>query len=161
MSHLLISIFSFLLAMVFAAVWGAHLFETAVLYSAWASDPPKSFIEFLATASAKTLARFWRALVGWLYAAASFAIIVAVVTGLRVHFALAIAGACGLVHLAMIVLIFASTNVKLGFYGGPGAASLEPQVAKTLILRWGRWNFVRLGFETVGLAAALIAFGAS
>jgi len=42
MSDLLVSVVSFLLAMVFAAVWGAHLFETTVLFRVWAADPPKA-----------------------------------------------------------------------------------------------------------------------
>ena len=152
---------SLLLSVAFAAVWGAHLFETAVLYSAWVSDPPKSFVEFLATAAASRLARFWQTLVPGFYTVSSVAAIAAVVTGLQTHLALAVAGLCGLIHLAMIILIFAPTNQKLGFYGGPGVASLDPRVARNLILRWGRWNSVRLGFETIGLIAALLAFRAS
>ena len=161
MSDLLLNAFAFLLAVVFAAVWGAHVFETAVLYSAWAAEPPKSFFEFLATRSAKTLARFWQILAPSLYTVAITALIIAFVAGMQMHLALALAGICGLIHLAMIVLIFAPTNTKLGFYGGPGAASLDPRLAKTLIRRWGRWIFVRLGFETAGLVAALVAFKAS
>ena len=156
-----LNVFSFLLAAVFAVVWGAHGFETAVLYSAWAADPPQSLLEFLATGAAKKLARFWQILAPGLYLMAFGAVIVAAMRGLRMDLALALAGLCGVIHLAMIVAIFAPTNVKLGFYGGPGVASLDPQAAKALVLRWGRWNFVRLGFETVGLFAALIAFRAS
>jgi hypothetical protein len=158
MPELLISAVAFLLAIVFAAVWGAHLFETGVLYAAWTTDPPKSFIAFLESDTAKPLAGFWRTLVPGLYTMAFLAIIVAAVAGVQTHLALAVAGVCGLIHLAMIVLIFSPTNVKLGFYGGPGAASLDPQVARGLIFWWGKWNYVRLGFETAGLIAAIIAF---
>ena len=137
---------------------GAHVFETAALYLAWLEDFPNSFLEFLTTRSAKKGAKFWQTLVPWLYTASFIAVILAVVAGLRTHLALALSGVCGLIHLTLIVLIFLPTNRKLGFYGGPGVANLDPPVAKTLILRWGRWNFVRLGFEATGLIAALIAF---
>jgi hypothetical protein len=157
----LVSVVSFVLTVIFATVWGAHAFETAALYLAWIEDFPKSFLEFLATRSAKKGGMFWRRLVPCLYLVSLIAVILAVVAGLRTNFALALAGACGLTHLTMIILIFAPTNTKLGFYGGPGIASLDPHVAKTLLLRWGRWNFVRLGFEATGLIAALLAFRAA
>ncbi len=86
--------------------------------------------------------------------------IAAVATGLQTHLALVIAGLCGLIHMAMIFAIFLPTNVKLGFYSGE-PASLEAQVVTTLVRRWGGWNFVRLGVETVGLVAALLALKAS
>ena len=160
MSDFLIIATSFLLATVFAAVWGAHVFETAVLFRVWAAEPPKALPAFVATPYATRLARFWRALAPGLYTVAPIAVIVAVVAGLQVHLALAMAGVCGLIHLAMVVLIFLPTNVKLGFYSGE-PASLDPQVVTTLVQRWGRWNLVRLGVETVGLVAALMAFKAS
>lgn len=97
-----------------------------------------------------------------LYTFASIALIVAVVSGLRMRPAIVVAGACALIHLALNLLIFLPTNLKLGFDpGGPGASNLDPQTAKTLMRRWGRWNFARLGVETAGLIAALFAFRAS
>jgi len=95
-----------------------------------------------------------------LYVTAPIAVIVAAVAGLRIHLALAIAGVCGLIHMAMIFVIFLPTNVKLGFYSGE-PASLDPQLVTTLVRRWGGWNFARLGVETVGLVAALLALKAS
>ncbi len=160
MSDLLVSVVSFLLATVFAAVWGAHLFETAVLSRVWAADPPKALPAFVATPYSTRLAGFWRALAPGLYVIAPIAVIVAAVAGLRIHLALAIAGVCGLIHMAMIFAIFLPTNMKLGFYSGE-PASLDPQVVTTLVRRWGGWNFVRLGVETVGLVAALLALRAS
>jgi hypothetical protein len=160
MSDLLVGVVSFLLATVFAAVWGAHVFETTVLFRVWADDPPKALPAFVATPYSMRAASFWRALAPGLYVIASAAVIVAVVEGLQIHLALAIAGACGLIHMAMIFAVFLPTNVKLGFYSGE-PASLDPQVVTTLVRRWGKWNFVRQGVETVGLVAALLALKAS
>lgn len=160
MFDLLVSVVSFLLAAVFAAVWGAHVFETTVLFRVWAADPAKALPEFVATPYSMRLARFWRALAPALYMIAPIAVIVAVVAGLQVHLALGIAGVCGLIHMAMIFAIFLPTNAKLGFYSGE-PASLDPQVVTTLVRRWGGWNFVRLGVEAVGLFAALLALKAS
>jgi hypothetical protein len=160
MSGLLVSVVSFLLAAVFAAVWGAHLFETAVFYRVWAADPAKALPAFFATPYSTRGAAFWRVLAPSLYVIAPIAVIVAVVAGPRMHLALAIAGGCGLIHMAMIFAIFLPTNTKLGFYSGE-PASLDPQVLTTLVRRWGGWNFVRVGVETVGLVAALLALKAS
>lgn len=160
MSDFLMMAVTFLLAVVFAAVWGAHVFETTGLFPVWAADPPKSMPAFVATPYSTSLARFWRSLVPVLYTLAPIALVVAVVTGLQAHIALAIAGACGLIHLGMIILIFLPLNVKLGFYSGE-PTTLDPQTLTALVRRWGRWNFVRLGFETIGLVAALIAFKGS
>lgn len=160
MSDLLVSVVAFLSATVFAAVWGAHLFETTVLFRVWATDPPRALPAFVATPYSARLGGFWRVLAPGLYGIASIAVIVAVVAGLRTHPALAIAGVCGLIHMAMIFAIFLPTNVKLGFYSGE-PASLDPQVVTALVRRWGGWNFVRLGVETVGLVAALVALKAS
>jgi len=160
MSDLLVGVVSFLLATVFAAVWGAHVFETTVLFRVWADDPPKALPAFVTTPYSVRAAGFWRVLAPGLYVIASAAVIVAVVAGLQAHPALAIAGVCGLIHMTMIFAIFLPTNIKLGFYSGQ-PASLDPQVLTTLVGRWGGWNLVRLGVETVGLAAALLAFKAS
>ena len=160
MSDLVVSVVSFLSAAVFAAVWGAHLFETTVLFRIWTADPPKALPAFVATPYSMSLAGFWRVLAPVLYTIAVVAVIAAVVTGLQTHLALAIAGLCGLIHMAMIFAIFLPTNVKLGFYSGE-PASLDPQLVTTLVRRWGGWNFVRLGVETVGLVAALLALKAS
>ncbi|HXQ10150.1 MAG TPA: hypothetical protein VN805_04030 [Caulobacteraceae bacterium] len=160
MSDLLVSVVSFLLATVFAAVWGAHVFETAVLFRVWAADPPKALPAFVATPYSMRGAGFWRALAPCLYVMATIAVIVALVAGLRMHLAMAAAGACGLIHMAMIFAIFLPTNVKLGFYSGE-PANLDPQVLTTLVRRWGGWNFARLGVETAGFAAALLALKAS
>lgn len=160
MPDFLIGAVSFLLAAFFAATWGAHIFETTVLFRVWAADPPKALPAFVATPYSMTLGRFWRALVPGLYVIALIAVIVAVVAGLQIHLALAIAGVCGLIHMAMNFAIFLPTNMKLGFYSGE-PAGLDLKVVTTLVRRWGAWNFVRLGVETVGLVAALLAFKAS
>ena len=162
MLELLVSAVSWLLAVFFAAAWGAHLYQATVLFPVWASDPPKSLLDWLATPYAMRVYGFFRRLVPGLYTVASIAVVVAVVTGLRMRLALAVAGVCGLIHLTMILMIFLPTNLKLGLDpGGPGASSLDPQTVKMLVRRWGRWNLVRLGVETVGLIAALFAFKAS
>ena len=153
---------SWLLAMSFAAIWGAHLFQATVLFPVWASDPPKSLLEWLAVPYAMRVAGFFQRLAPTLYVVAGIALAVAIAAGLQMRLALAIAAVCGLIHLTMIVLIFFPTNMKLGL--DPGAedpASLDPQTVKMLVRRWGRWNLVRLGVETVGLIAALFAFKAS
>ena len=160
MSELLVSAASFLMAAVFAAVWGAHVFETSVLFRVWAAEPPKALPAFVATPYSMRLAGFWRTLAPGLYTLSVIAVIVSVVAGLQTHLALALAGVCGLVHLAMIMLIFMPTNVRLGFYSGE-PASLDPQFVIALVRQWGRWNLVRLGFETVGLAAAFVALRVS
>ena len=148
--------------MSFAAVWGAHLYQTTVLFPVWASDPPKSLVEWLATPYAMRVPRFFRPVVSVLYTFATIAVVVAAVMGMRTLPALAVAGVCGLIHLALILLIFLPTNLKLGLDpGGPGASSLDPQTVKTLVRRWGRWNYVRFGVETAGLIAALFAVKAS
>ncbi len=153
---------SWLLAMSFAAVWGAHLYQVTVLFPVWASDPPKSVVEWLATPYAMRVPGFFRTVVSLLYTFATIAVVVAVVTGLRMRLGLGVAGFCGLIHLALNLLIFLPTNLKLGLDpGGPGASSLDPQMVKMLVRRWGRWNFVRLGVETAGLLAALFAVRAS
>jgi hypothetical protein len=151
---------TFLLAIVFAAVWGAHVFETTVLFRVWAEAPSTALPGFVATPYAKTLGRFWQALTPGLYVMSFIAPIVALLAGLQAHAAMAIAGLCGLIHLAMVVLIFLPTNVKLGFYSGK-PASVDPQVIARLLSQWGRWNLVRLGVETAGLTAALLALKAS
>lgn len=162
MLQFFVSVVSRLLAISFAAVWGAHLYQVTVLFPAWASDPPKSVVEWLATPYAMRVPGFFRTAVSLLYTVASIALVVAVVTSLRTQLAMAIAGVCALVHLALNLIIFLPTNLKLGFDpGGPGASSLDPQMVKMLMQRWGRWNFVRLGVETVGLIAALFAIKAS
>ncbi len=161
-AQFLVSALSGLLAMSFAAVWGAHLYQTTILFPAWASEPPKSVIEWLATPYAKRVPRFFQIVVSVLYTFATIAVIVAVATGLRTRPALGIAGICGLIHLALNLLIFLPTNVKLGFDpGGPGASKLDPQMVKMLVRRWGRWNYVRFCVETAGLIAALFALKAS
>ena|SRR5579872_6157419 len=158
MLQFFVSVVSWLLAMSFAAVWGAHLYQVTVLFPAWASDPPKSVVEWVATPYAKRVPGFFRPLVSALYTVATIALVVAIVTGLRVHLGLAVAGVCALIHLALNGLIMLPTNLKLGFDpGGPGASSLDPQMVKMLIRRWGRSNLVRLGVETIGLIAALFA----
>jgi len=48
-AQFLISVESWLLAVSFAAVWGAHLYQTTVLFPEWVSEPPKSVIAWLAT----------------------------------------------------------------------------------------------------------------
>jgi lysylphosphatidylglycerol synthetase-like protein (DUF2156 family) len=158
MLQFIVSTVSWLLAMSFAAVWGAHLYQVTVLFPVWASDPPKSVVEWLATPYAMRVSGFFRTVVSLLYTFATIALVVAVVTALRMRLALAVAGVCALIHLALNLLIFLPTNRKLGFDpGGPGASSLDPQMVKMLIRRWGRWNFVRLSIETAGLIAALFA----
>lgn len=162
LAHYFVSAVSWLLAMSFAAVWGAHLYQTTVLFPAWVSDVPRSLVEWLATPYAKRVPRFFQWLVSVLYTFASIAVVVAVVTGLRMRLGLGIAGVCGFIHLTLNLLIFLPTNLKLGFDpGGPGASSLDPQMVKMLVRRWGRWNFVRFGVETAGLIAALFAVKAS
>ena len=144
--------------MSFAAVWGAHLYQATVLFPAWFSDLPKSLVEWLATPYAMRVPGFFRRVVSVLYTFATLAVIAAVVTGLRMRLGLVVAGVCGLIHLALNLLIFLPTNLKLGLDpGGPGVSSLEPQMVRMLVRRWGRWNFVRLGVETAGLIAALFA----
>ncbi len=161
-AQIIVSAVSWLVAMSFAAVWGAHLYQTTVLFPAWVSELPKSLIEWLATPYSMRVPGFYRRVLGVLYTFATIAVIVAVVTGLRMRLGLGIAGVCGLIHLALNLLIFLPTNLKLGLDpGGPGASSLDPQVVKMLVRRWGGWNFVRLGVETAGLIAALFAVKAS
>lgn len=157
-----VSAVSWLLAMSFATVWGAHIYQVTVLYPVWASEPPRTVVEWLATPYAMRVPGFFRSAVSLLYTVASIALVLAVVTGLRMRLALVVAGVCALIHLALNLLIFLPTNLKLGLDpGGPGASSLDPQTVKMLMRRWGRWNFVRLGVETAGLIAALFAFKAS
>ena len=158
MLQFLVSAASWMVVMAFACVWGAHVYQITVLYPAWASDPPKSVIEWVATPYAKRVPGLFRPLVSILYTVASIGLIVAVVGGLRMHISLALAGVCALIHLTINMMIMVPTNLKLGFDpGGPGAASLEPHAVKMLIRRWGRGNLVRLGVETVGLIAAIVA----
>src|SRR5579872_627886 len=153
---------SWLLAMLFAAVWGAHVFDTAVLFPVWASEPPKSLLEYQATPYPMRIVSLFRRLVPALFIVAVIVVLVASVTGLRTRLALAVAGVCGLIHMAIIVLVFLPTNRKLGFLPGrPGASNLDSQVVKMLVQRWGRWNLVRLGVDTAGLIAALFAFKTS
>jgi hypothetical protein len=162
MPQFIASAVSWLLAMSFAAVGGAHLYQTTVLFPVWASDVPQSLVKWLATPYAMRVPGFFRRAVGVLYTFATIAVVIAVVTGLRVRVGLAVAGVCGLVHLALNLLIFLPTNLKLGLDpGGPGASSLDPQMVQMLVRRWGRWNFVRLGVETTGLIASLFAVKAS
>jgi hypothetical protein len=162
MIHLIVTVISFLLAMVFAAAWGAHIFETAVIYSVQASDPPQSLADWVATPAATKVPGFWRRLVPGLYTAATIAVAVSMIMGVRMQLALAIAGVCAFIHLTMNVLIFLPINTKLGFYSaGKSAPGIDPHAAKTLVRRWGRWNYVRLGVETAGLIAAIFAFRAA
>jgi hypothetical protein len=157
-----VSAVSWLLAMSFAAVWGAHLYQTTVLFPAWVSELPKSLLEWVAAPYSMRVPGFFRRAVSALYTFATIALVVAVLTGLRMRLGLVVAGVCGLIHLALNLLIFLPTNLKLGLDpGGPGASSLDPQMLKMLVRRWGRWNFVRLAVETAGLIAALFAVKAS
>jgi hypothetical protein len=159
MIHLIATAVSFLLAMFFAAAWGAHIFETAVIYSVQASEPPRSLVEWIATPAAMKVPGFWRRLVPGLYTVATIAVVVSIIMGVRTELALVIAGVCGFIHLTMNVLIFLPINTKLGFYSaGKSASGIDPQAAKTLLRHWGQWNYVRLGVETAGLIAALFAF---
>jgi len=162
LAQFFVSAVSWLLAMSFAAVWGAHLYQATVLFPAWFSDLPKSLLEWLATPYAIRVPGFFRRAVSILYTFATIAVVVAVVTGLRMRLGLGVAGVCGLIHMALNLLIFLPTNLKLGLDpGGPGASSLEPRMVRMLARRWGRWNFVRLAVETAGLIAALFAVKAS
>jgi hypothetical protein len=162
MPQFIVSAASCLVAISFAAVWGAHIYQVSVLFPVWGSELPNSLVEWLATRYAMRVPGFFRTVVSILYTFATIALIVAIVTGLRMHLDLAVAGVCGLIHLALNLLIFLPTNLKLGLDpGGPGISSLDPQMVKILFRRWGRWNFVRLGVETAGLIAALFAVKAS
>jgi hypothetical protein len=162
MLQFFVSAISWLLAMSFAAAWGGHLYQVTVLFPVWASDPPKSVVEWLATPYAMRVPGFFLTVVSLLYTFATIGLVVAVVTTLRMRLAFAVAGVCALMHLALNLLIFLPTNRKLGFDpGGPGASSLDPQMVKMLIRRWGRWSFVRLSIETAGLIAALCALKTS
>jgi len=153
---------SLLLAMFFAAAWGAHLLWASVFFPPVAAEPPKSLFDWLATPYAMRLFGFWRRLVPCLYLLALIAVVEAAIMGLRTRPTLAVAGVCGLLHAAMVFGIFLPINLKLGLDpGGPGPSSLAPQMVETLLRRWGRWNFVRIGVETTGLIAALFAFRAS
>jgi Domain of unknown function (DUF1772) len=119
-------------------------------------------VEWLATPYAMRVPGFFKTVVSVLYTLATIALVVALVTGPRMRRALIVAAVCALIHLALNLLIFLPTNLKLGFDpGGPGASNLDPQMVKMLMRRWGRWNFVRLGIETAGVIAALLAFKAS
>jgi hypothetical protein len=161
-AQFVVSAVSWLLAMSFAAVWGAHLYQTTVLFPAWVSELPKSLVQWVASPYSMRVPGFFQRVVSVLYTFASIAVVVAVVTGLRMRLSLGVAGVCGFIHLALNLLIFLPTNVKLGFDpGGPGASSLDPQMVKMLVRRWGRWNLVRFGVETAGLIAALLAVKAS
>lgn len=158
----LAEVISWLLAMFFAAVWGAHLYYAAVFFPAIAVDPPKSVLEWLATPYAMRVARFWRGLVPGLYTLSFIGIGLALALGLRMWVALAVAGLCGIIHMIVVMLIFLPINLKLGFDpGGPGASNLDPQTVERLVRKWGRWNFARIGLETAGLIAAVLAFKAS
>jgi hypothetical protein len=162
LAHFFVSAVPWLLAMSFAAVWGAHLYQTTVLFPAWVSELPKSLVEWVATPYSMRVPGFFRRAVSVLYTFATIAVVVAVVTGVRMRLGLGVAGVCGLIHLALNLLIFLPTNLKLGLDpGGPGASSLDPLVVKMLVRQWSRWNFVRLGVETAGLIAALFAVKAS
>jgi len=153
---------SWLLTMFFAAAWGGHLFYATVIFPVQAAEAPKSVVEWVATPYAMRVFGFWRRVVPGLYTFALIALVLAFVLGLPTRIALAVAGVCGLTHAGMVFGIFIPINVKLGLDpGGAGASSLDPQVVKILIRRWGRWNFVRLAVETTGLIAALCAFKAS
>jgi hypothetical protein len=153
---------SFLLAMFFAAAWGAHLLWATVFFPPTAAKPPQSLFDWLATPYAPRLPRFWFVVVSCLYTFALVGIIVAAITGVRTRPALAFASVCGLLHSGMVFGIFVPINLKLGLDpGGPGARSLDAAAIKMLLRRWGGWNFVRIGVETAGLIAALLAFKAS
>ena len=162
MSEFIVSLAAWFSAMCFAALWGAHVFDTSVLVRTWTAEPPKTMLEFIATPYGTRVGRYFRILVPSLGLVTLIAAIVAIAADPRTHLALAIVGACGLIHLALIFLFFIPTNVKLGLIpGGAGAASLDPQVVKTLVRRWVGWNYARLGVDTVGLVAALFAFRGS
>lgn len=162
MLEILIKAVSWLLALFFAAAWGAHLFYATVIFPVHAAEPTKSLLEWLGTPYAKRVFGFWRRMASGLYTISSVALIVAVCTGLRARPAMAVAGFFGLLHMGMVLLIFVPINVKLGLDpGGPGASSLDPQAVTTLVRHWGRWNLVRIGVETAGLIAALMALEAS
>jgi len=98
MAQLFVGAVSWLLAMSFAAVWGAHLYQTTVLFPAWVSEIPKSLVEWLATPYSMRVPGFFRRVVGALYTFATIAVVVAVVTGLRIRLGLGIAGVCGLIQ---------------------------------------------------------------
>lgn len=121
MLQFLVIVVSWLLSMCFAVVWGAHLYQVTVLFPIWASDPPKSVIEWLATPYAMRVPGFFRTVVSLLYTFASIALIVAVVSGMRMRPAIVVAGVCALIHLVLNLLIFLPTNLKLGFDQGDPA----------------------------------------
>jgi hypothetical protein len=161
-TQLIVGAVSWLLAISFAAVWGAHLYQTTVLFPAWFSDLPKSLVEWIATPYSTRVLGFYVRTVSVLYTFATIAVLVAVLTGLRMRLGLGVAGVCGLIHLALNLIIFLPTNLKLGLDpGGPGLSTLDPPMVRMLARRWRRWNFVRLGVETAGLVAALFAVKAS
>ena len=162
MLEILITAVCWLLALFFAAAWGAHLFYATVIYPVQAAKPPESLTEWLDTPYAARVFGFWRRLVPGLYTVSSVALIVAIVAGLRVRPALAVAAVCGLLHMTMVLLVMVPINVKLGLDpGGPGESSLAPEVVEKLVRRWGHWNLVRIGVETTGVIAALLALKAS
>jgi Domain of unknown function (DUF1772) len=160
--EILVHAVTWLLALCFAAAWGAHLFYATVIFPVHAANPTTALIEWLGTPYAKRVFGFWRRAASGLYTVSSVALIGAVVAGLRARPALAVAGFLGLLHMVMVLLLFVPINVKLGLDpGGPGASSLDPQMVTALVRRWGRLNFVRAGVETAGLIAALLALKAS
>lgn len=162
LTALLSAVVSWLLALFFAIVLGAHVFQATVLFPVWSSDPPKSLVEWLATPYPMRVPAFFVRLVSSLYTVSSIAVLLAALRAVTPRLALAVAGICGLVHLSVNLLIFLPTNRRLGLDpGGPGAANLDPQLVKTLVRKWGAWNLVRLAVETVGFVAAVLAVKAS
>jgi uncharacterized membrane protein len=149
---------SWLLVIAFALVLGGQLLDTVVLVPIWASAPPQSLSEWMKSPAAARVPRFFARLLPVLLAVSVLGLAVALVLGLGDRRALALAGLCGILHMALIFVFFIPTNRALGFL--PGAAA-DPSRWGELIQKWLFWNRVRICLDTVGLIAAVLAVSSS
>lgn len=153
---LLVEVASMLMAVVFALVLGAQMFDAFVNQPVFFSDPPNSVCEYAKLATAHRVPLYFTRLIVPMMAA----IVVATVGCIadRGPAALFVSLICGILYVALIFLFFLPTNRKLGFLPPEdGARPVEPELIVRLTRRWRAWNRVRICLQFVGLVAAILA----
>ena len=152
-----VNIFVYAVAMLlvidFAALFGAHMFDTSVNVPVFFADPPNSIRAWMDMPVGKKVPGFFARFFVFSLVLTVPAIAACVVA--QSPLALVVATACLVIYLGLIFLFFLPVNRKLGFL--PPVAGASPPDAATIKIftrRWRAVNRVRSAVHFIGLVAA-------